>query len=83
MSYLCLSLREPSQSLTRNGPLQIWIDGGYSDTQKDRLIELLQTYQSGASVFNGCDTDGTCVSESSVRWIGNEEGDAPEENWST
>lgn len=49
----------------------------------ESLIELLETYQPQAAIFNGCDTEGTCVSANSVRWIGNEDGEAPEENWST
>lgn len=62
---------------------EIWFDGGYSATQEDKIIELLQEYQPQAMIFNGCQTNGSCVSENSVRWIGNEVGEAPEENWSS
>lgn len=49
----------------------------------DPLIELLEKYQPQAAIFNGCDTEETCVNANGVRWIGNELGEAPEENWST
>ncbi|KAK2595478.1 hypothetical protein QQS21_006818 [Conoideocrella luteorostrata] len=62
---------------------EIWFDGGYSATQKDKLQKLLQSHQPQAVIFNGCDNNGTCVTPNPVRWIGNELGLAPEENWST
>ncbi|KAK5788652.1 hypothetical protein VI817_009610 [Penicillium citrinum] len=54
---------------------EIWFDGGYSSSQQDKIEALLEENQPQAVIFNGCDTD--------VRWIGTEEGRAPEENWST
>ncbi|KAJ5174046.1 Glycoside hydrolase family 29 [Penicillium coprophilum] len=62
---------------------EIWFDGGYSSDQKDKIETLLQETQPQAVIFNGCDTDGTCVSANPIRWIGTELGEAPEENWST
>ncbi|KXG51082.1 Glycoside hydrolase, family 29 [Penicillium griseofulvum] len=62
---------------------EIWFDGGYSSSQKDKIETLLKETQPQAVIFNGCDTGGTCVSANPVRWIGTETGEAPEENWST
>ncbi|ATY67468.1 glycoside hydrolase family 29 [Cordyceps militaris] len=62
---------------------EIWFDGGYSGDQRDRIQTLLQKTQPNAVIFNGCQDDGTCVSDKSIRWIGNELGHAEEENWST
>ena len=75
-------LVDQSVQLCRN-LTELWFDGGYSATQMGRIEKLLQTYQPQAVIFNGCDTNGTCVSANSIRWIGNENGHAPEENWST
>lgn len=79
--------------------MQIWFDGGYSSSQQEKIESLLEETQPQAVIFNGCDTDGNCLSANSsectvchtsdsylrplVRWIGTEEGQAPEENWST
>ncbi|KAJ5090524.1 Glycoside hydrolase family 29 [Penicillium argentinense] len=80
---------------------EIWFDGGYSSSQQEKVETLLESTQPQAVIFNGCDTDGNCLSANSskrnpipilrvssqltitVRWIGTEEGQAPEENWST
>ncbi|RJE17814.1 hypothetical protein PHISCL_09851 [Aspergillus sclerotialis] len=62
---------------------EIWFDGGYSATQKDKIQSLLQEKQPQAVIFGACDNNGTCISPNSIRWIGTEEGRAPEENWST
>ncbi|OAQ78051.1 alpha-L-fucosidase [Purpureocillium lilacinum] len=69
---------------TKYGTLtEIWFDGGYSSAQMGKIEDLLQEHQSQAVIFNGCQENGTCVSANSVRWIGTEMGEAPEENWST
>ncbi|OQE22293.1 hypothetical protein PENSTE_c010G06341 [Penicillium steckii] len=62
---------------------EIWFDGGYSSSQQYKIEALLEANQPQAVIFNGCDTDGNCLSANSIRWIGTEEGQAPEENWST
>ena len=59
------------------------MQGGYSADQLPVLQKLVATYQSHAAIFNGCQPDGTCASNASVRWIGNEGGVAPDPNWST
>ncbi|CAL5869268.1 uncharacterized protein PFLUO_LOCUS3496 [Penicillium psychrofluorescens] len=62
---------------------EIWFDGGYSATQQNKIQGLLEEKQPQAVIFNGCETNGTCISQNSIRWIGTETGQAPEENWST
>ena len=66
---------------------EIWFDGGILSAWRDTLAQLLTKYQSHAAIFNGCvDTLGPtdkCVRPTSVRWIGNEDGVAPDPNWST
>ncbi|TWU72695.1 hypothetical protein ED733_003751 [Metarhizium rileyi] len=62
---------------------EIWFDGGVSVAQRDAIQKLLRSKQPQAVVFNGCDDNGSCVTDHPVRWIGNEMGSAPEENWST
>ncbi|KAK3186061.1 hypothetical protein K4F52_005285 [Lecanicillium sp. MT-2017a] len=62
---------------------EIWFDGGYTGSQRGKIQSLLEQYQPQAVIIIGCQEDGTCVSGNSVRWIGTEEGHAPEENWST
>lgn len=42
-------------------PAQIWFDGGYSSSQKERIETLLHETQPQAVIFNGCDTDGSCL----------------------
>ncbi|OBT53599.1 hypothetical protein VE04_07443 [Pseudogymnoascus sp. 24MN13] len=59
------------------------LDGGYSTRQMGAIESLLKTHQPQAVVFNGCESNGTCISPNSVRWIGTETGQAPKENWSS
>ena len=58
-------------------------DGGYNGDQLSALQKLLVAHQPHAAIFNGCQDDGQCVSNTSVRWIGTESGQAPDPNWST
>jgi hypothetical protein len=58
--------------------LEIWFDGGYSAALKDRILPLLEKYQSDAAVFNGFG-----LTNNSIRNIGNEFGFAPEDTWLT
>ena len=66
---------------------EIWFDGGIPAEWRDALSALLTRYQPQAAIFNGCvDVNGpteNCVRPTSVRWIGNEDGQAPDPNWST
>ncbi|CAG8982115.1 hypothetical protein HYALB_00003207 [Hymenoscyphus albidus] len=67
------------------GPLtEIWFDGGYSAAQGAKITTMLAELQPDAAVFNACDQkSGTCLTPHSIRWVGNELGEAPEPNWST
>ena len=58
--------------------LEIWFDGGYSDSLKDRILQLLNTYQPNATIFNGFG-----LSNNSIRNIGNEYGFAYADTWLT
>ncbi|CAF1220083.1 unnamed protein product [Rotaria sordida] len=58
--------------------LEIWFDGGYSESLKNGIISLLERYQSSASVFNGFG-----VTNNSIRNIGNEFGYADDDTWLT
>eukprot|EP01062_Namystynia_karyoxenos_P053457 TRINITY_DN4328_c0_g1_i1.p1 TRINITY_DN4328_c0_g1~~TRINITY_DN4328_c0_g1_i1.p1 ORF type:complete len:631 (+),score=193.04 TRINITY_DN4328_c0_g1_i1:57-1895(+) len=56
---------------------EIWFDGGYQQSIKQNLTDLLATLQPKAIVFQGYG-----VANSSVRWVGTESGNAPYPNWS-
>ncbi|OAQ57864.1 alpha-L-fucosidase [Pochonia chlamydosporia 170] len=72
-----------TELLTNYGKLtEIWLDSGITSTQRDEIEKLLQAHQPQAVIFDGCKTNDTCVSNS-VRWPGNENGVAAEENWSS
>jgi alpha-L-fucosidase len=58
--------------------LEIWFDGGYSATLRDRIWNLLEKYQSDASIFNGFG-----ITNNSIRNIGNEFGFAQQDTWLT
>ena len=67
---------------------EIWFDGGYREDQYDTMRKLIGRDQPHAVIFNGCSPNGVaddvlCVSNSSVRWIGTEDGSAPDPCWST
>ena len=66
---------------------EIWFDGGILAEWRNTLAQLLTKYQPAAAIFNGCvDENGptdNCVRPTSVRWIGTEDGTAPDPNWST
>ena len=73
---------------SRYGQLgEIWFDGGILAEWRNTLAQLLTKYQPHAAIFNGCvDQNGPtedCVRPTSVRWIGTEDGTAPDPNWST
>jgi alpha-L-fucosidase len=58
--------------------LEIWFDGGYSESLRDRILLLLEKYQSDASIFNGFG-----LTNNSIRSIGNEFGFARADTWLT
>ncbi|CAF3445513.1 unnamed protein product [Rotaria sp. Silwood1] len=58
--------------------LEIWFDGGYSESLKNGILSLLEKYQSSASIFNGFG-----LTNNSIRNIGNEFGFALDDTWLT
>jgi alpha-L-fucosidase len=63
---------------TYQGDAEIWFDGGFSTSIRTRLRALLTKYQPNTPALNGFG-----VSKNPLRWIMNEAGHAPDENWST
>jgi alpha-L-fucosidase len=59
---------------------EFWLDGAGSAGHVydfDRYIDNLRVYQPNALVF----ADAALLKYGDIRWVGNEEGSAPEENW--
>ncbi|HXH49338.1 MAG TPA: alpha-L-fucosidase [Terriglobia bacterium] len=67
--------------LTRYGPIEeFWLDGAGSEGHVydfDSYLHLLRIYQPNALVF----ADVGFMKWGDIRWVGNEAGYAPEENW--
>ncbi len=67
---------------TRNGSLvEFWLDGAGSEGHVynfDQYVETLRTYQPNTLIF----ADVGFLKYGDIRWVGNEDGIAPEENWS-
>ena len=83
-TYNSIVLAQLNELWSNYGQLEeIWFDGGYNSDQLAALQRLLQSHQPHAAIFNGCQSNGTCVQETSVRWIGTEDGQAPDPTWST
>lgn len=66
---------------TRYGPLtEFWLDGAGSEGHVYdfmRYIRALRTYQPNVLLFAALDL----LPYADIRWVGNEDGSAPEENW--
>jgi len=66
---------------SRYGPLEeFWLDGAGSEGHVydfDRYVSQLLIYQPNALVF----ADAALLKYGDIRWVGNESGFAPEENW--
>ncbi|MCC6262980.1 MAG: alpha-L-fucosidase [Bryobacterales bacterium] len=66
---------------TRYGELvEIWLDGAGSEGHRydfDRYARTIRTYQPNANIF----ADTGFLQYGDVRWVGNEDGYASEENW--
>ncbi|MCC7341048.1 MAG: alpha-L-fucosidase, partial [Bryobacterales bacterium] len=66
---------------TRYGELvEIWLDGAGSEGHRydfDRYVRTIRTYQPNANIF----ADTGFLQYGDVRWVGNEDGYASEENW--
>ncbi|OAQ58196.1 glycoside hydrolase family 29 protein [Pochonia chlamydosporia 170] len=83
-AYDQLAIDQMTELWTKYGKFtEIWFDGSYLDSQIGGIKSLLEAHQSQAVGFNGCTAQGRCVIANPARWIGNEDGNAPEENWSS
>lgn len=75
--YLSL-LRE---LVTNNGELtELWLDGAGSQGHVydfDRYVDNLRVYQPNTLIF----ADAALLKYGDIRWVGNETGEASEENW--
>lgn len=60
--------------------VEFWLDGAGSAGHVydfDRYVDNLRIYQPNALVF----ADAALLKYGDIRWVGNEDGSAPEENW--
>ena len=73
--------RQIVELASRYGPLtEFWLDGAGSEGHVYdfmRYIRTLRTYQPNVLLFASLDL----LPYADIRWVGNEEGHAPEENW--
>lgn len=74
-------LAQLNELVTRYGELvEFWLDGAGSAGHVydfDRYVDNLRVYQPNALVF----ADAALLKYGDIRWVGNEEGSASEENW--
>lgn len=73
--------RQITELASRYGPItEFWLDGAGSEGHVydfRRYIRQLRTYQPNALIFASLDL----LPHADIRWVGNEAGYAPEENW--
>jgi alpha-L-fucosidase len=73
--------KELTELVTRYGEIvEFWLDGAGSEGHVydfDSYVKTLRTYQPNASIF----ADVGFLQYGDIRWVGNESGFAPEENW--
>jgi alpha-L-fucosidase len=74
-------LAQLTELVTGYGELvEFWLDGAGSAGHVydfDRYVDHLRVYQPNALVF----ADAALLKYGDIRWVGNEDGTAPEENW--
>jgi alpha-L-fucosidase len=74
-------LAELNELVTHYGGLvEFWLDGAGSAGHVydfDRYVDNLRVYQPNALVF----ADAALLKYGDIRWVGNEDGSAPETNW--
>ncbi len=74
-------LAQLNELVTHYGELtEFWLDGAGSAGHVydfDRYVDNLRVYQPNVLVF----ADAALLKYGDIRWVGNEEGIAPEENW--
>jgi len=74
-------MKQLTELWTQYGELaELWFDGGLLSPSQGGpdLVPLIQKYQPNAMAFNAPQGYSQCV-----RWVGNEDGVAPDPNWST
>ena len=73
--------KELTELVTRYGEVaEFWLDGAGSEGHVydfDSYVKTLRTYQPNALIF----ADVGFLKYGDIRWVGNESGFAPEENW--
>ena len=73
--------KELTELVTRHGEIaEFWLDGAGSEGHVydfDSYVKTLRTYQPNALIF----ADVGFLQYGDIRWVGNESGFAPEENW--
>lgn len=73
--------QELTELITRYGEIaEFWLDGAGSEGHVydfDSYVKTLRTYQPNALIF----ADVGFLQYGDIRWVGNESGFAPEENW--
>jgi alpha-L-fucosidase len=73
--------KQLTELCTRYGELvEIWLDGAGSEGHVydfDRYVRTMRTYQPNANIF----ADTGFLQYGDVRWVGNEDGYASEDNW--
>ena len=74
-------LDEMNELVTNYGQLvEFWLDGAGSAGHVydfDRYVENLRVYQPNTLIF----ADAALLKYGDIRWVGNEDGSAPEDNW--
>ncbi|KAI5302455.1 hypothetical protein KEM56_000685 [Ascosphaera pollenicola] len=60
---------------------ELWTNYGKLTEIRSKIF--LRGYSLTLPFSDGCDEIGTCLTSNPIRWIGTEEGHAPEETWST
>ncbi len=74
-------LAQLNELVTRYGELvEFWLDGAGSAGHVydfDRYVDNLRVYQPNALIF----ADAALLKYGDIRWVGNEDGSAPEEDW--
>jgi len=80
-SYDGYYLAQLNELVTGYGELiEFWLDGGGSAGHVynfDRYVDDLRIYQPNTMIF----ADAALLKYGDIRWVGNESGDAAEENW--
>lgn len=78
-TYESIVLQQLEELWTNYGSLlEIWFDGGYSQSLKAGILSILEKYQANASIFSGFG-----LTNNSIRNIGNEFGYANPDTWLT